>query len=193
MDRISELPDYIIHHIMSYLSTQEATQTCVLSKRWNHLQTSFPILDFDLIYFEEKDLTTWRKERKTYNINEFIRFVDSSLLRLCEVKVSVQKFRLSMSVFDVEGVASLLDKWIELAVANELKGLDLIVQTTETSNYRMYSLPGTMVEELDFNVRTNKDRMYTLPGTLFSAKFVTTLKLSGCNLEHWSSLLHILL
>ncbi|KAK4838685.1 hypothetical protein QYF36_015644 [Acer negundo] len=111
---------------------------------------------------------------------------------LLDLKIT-EKFRLSMSVFDVEGVASLLDKWIELAVANELKGLDLIVQTTETSNYRMYSLPGTMVEELDFNVRTNKDRMYTLPGTLFSAKFVTTLKLSGCNLEHWSSLLHILL
>ena len=57
-DQISELPDFIIHHIMSYPSTQEATQTCVLSKRWNHLQTSFLILDFDLIYFEEKDSTT---------------------------------------------------------------------------------------------------------------------------------------
>ncbi|KAK0599309.1 hypothetical protein LWI29_004144 [Acer saccharum] len=184
MDRISELPDFIIHHIMSYLSTLEVTQTCVLSKRWNHLQTSFPILDFDLIYFEEEDLETGMKKRSfRINIDKFIQFVDASLLRFCEAKVSMQKFRLSMEVFDVEGVASLLDRWIELAVANEVKELDLNVQTTETSNYRMYR----MVEELDFNVRTYKDRMYTLPGTLFSAKFVTTLKLSGCNLEQSSA------
>ncbi|KAK3199255.1 hypothetical protein Dsin_022670 [Dipteronia sinensis] len=181
MDRISDLPDFIIHHIMSYLSTLEATQMCVLSKRWNHLQTSFPILYFDQIYFEEEDLATGREERSfCMSIDKFIQFVDASLLRFCEAKVSMEKFRLSMKVFDVEGVASLLDKWIELAVANEVKELDLNVQTTDN---RVHSLPGTMVEELDLNVRTNKDRMYTLPGTLFSAKFVTTLKLSGCNLE----------
>ena len=45
-----------------------------------------------------------------------------------------------MEVFDVEGVASLLDKWIELAVANEVKELDLNVRTTVISNYRMYRI-----------------------------------------------------
>ncbi|KAK0602492.1 hypothetical protein LWI29_033978 [Acer saccharum] len=185
MDRISELPDFIIHHIMSYLSTLEAAQTCVLSKRWNHLRTSFPILDFDLIYFAEEDLATGRKERHFYkNIDKFIQFVDASLLRFCEAKVSMQQFTLSMTVFDVEEVASLLDKWIELAVANEVKELDFNFHITDD---RRYSLSRTMVEELDLNVRTNKDRMYTLPGTLFSAKFVTTLKLSGCNLEQSSA------
>ncbi|KAK0601275.1 hypothetical protein LWI29_022676 [Acer saccharum] len=162
MDRISELPDVIIHHIMSYLSTLEATQTCVLSKRWNHLQTSFPILDFDLIYFEEKDLETRRKKRKIYNINKFIQFVDASLLRFCEAKVSMQKFRLSMKVYDAERVASHLEKWIELAVANEVK-------------------------ELDLNVETIGDRRYSPPETIFSAEFVTTLKLGGCNLEQFSA------
>ncbi|KAK0601846.1 hypothetical protein LWI29_028014 [Acer saccharum] len=162
MDRISELPDVIIHHIMSYLSTLEATQTCVLSKRWNHLQTSFPILDFDLIYFEEKDLETRRKKRKIYNINKFIQFVDASLLPFCEAKVSMQKFRLSMKVYDAERVASHLEKWIELAVANEVK-------------------------ELDLNVETIGDRRYSPPETIFSAEFVTTLKLGGCNLEQSSA------
>ncbi|TXG47033.1 hypothetical protein EZV62_026327 [Acer yangbiense] len=71
------------------------------------------------------------------------------------------KFRLSMSLFDVEGVTSFLDKWIELAVANE-------------------------VQELDFNVEANGVSRYSLPATIFSAKFVTTLKLSGCNLEQSS-------
>ncbi|KAK3199258.1 hypothetical protein Dsin_022673 [Dipteronia sinensis] len=161
---------------MSYLSTQEATRTCILSKRWNHLQTSFPILDFDLIYFEEKDSTTRRKERKIYNINKFLHFVDASLLRFSEAKVSIQKFRLSMEVFDVEGVASLLEKWIELAVTNEVKELDLNVQI---SNDR--------IKRLGLNVQKNKDMMCSLSGTIFSAKFVTTLKLGGFNLEQSSA------
>ncbi|KAK4838710.1 hypothetical protein QYF36_015833 [Acer negundo] len=67
-----------------------------------------------------------------------------------------------MTVFDVEIVSSLLDKWIELVVANEVK-------------------------ELDFHLRANKNRMYSLPGTIFSAEFLTTLKLCGCNLEQSSA------
>ncbi|KAK0579350.1 hypothetical protein LWI29_024971 [Acer saccharum] len=168
VDQISELPDFIIHHIMSYLSTKEAVRTCVLSKKWNHLRTSFPILDFDEIYFVG-DLAgrysyyiDWRGKRRSYKCTDiFTRFVDASLLRFCELKVSMQKFRLSMSDFCVEGVASLLDKWIELAVANE-------------------------VQELDFNVATDGDSRYSLPATIFSAKFVMTLNLSGCNLEQSS-------
>ncbi|KAK0597571.1 hypothetical protein LWI29_026602 [Acer saccharum] len=169
MDRFSELPDYIIHHIMSYLSTEEAAQTCVLSKRWNHLRASFPILDFDQIYFVGKALATKKpdflsireKRRFCKLINQFIQFVDASLLRFCELKVSMQKFRLSMTLVDVEGDSSLLDNWIELAVANEVK-------------------------EFDFNVQTD-DMLYSLPETIFSAKFLTTLKLSGCNLEQSSN------
>ncbi|KAK3205996.1 hypothetical protein Dsin_020042 [Dipteronia sinensis] len=36
----------------------------------------------------------------------------------------MQKFRLSITVFDVESVASLLDKWIGLAVASEILTID---------------------------------------------------------------------
>ncbi|WVZ14390.1 hypothetical protein V8G54_011956 [Vigna mungo] len=36
-DMISELPDTLLLHIMSFMNTKYAVQTCVLSKRWNHL------------------------------------------------------------------------------------------------------------------------------------------------------------
>ena len=36
-DRISELPDCILMHIMSFLDTKDAVQTCILSKRWKDL------------------------------------------------------------------------------------------------------------------------------------------------------------
>ncbi|XP_031277662.1 uncharacterized protein LOC116136088 [Pistacia vera] len=54
MDRISELPDFIVHKIMSHLSPKKVAQTSILSKRWNYLQTSFPILEFNQNHFMRK-------------------------------------------------------------------------------------------------------------------------------------------
>ncbi|GAU29468.1 hypothetical protein TSUD_65030 [Trifolium subterraneum] len=36
-DRLSDLPDYILLHILSFLNTEDVVQTCVLSTRWKHL------------------------------------------------------------------------------------------------------------------------------------------------------------
>ena len=36
-DRISELPDSILLHILNFMNTESAVQTCVLSKRWKDL------------------------------------------------------------------------------------------------------------------------------------------------------------
>ncbi|CAH8358088.1 unnamed protein product [Eruca vesicaria subsp. sativa] len=47
MDRISNLPDDIIHHIGSFLSAKEAAFATLLSKRWRNLFTIIPKLHFD--------------------------------------------------------------------------------------------------------------------------------------------------
>ncbi|KAL1189766.1 F-box/LRR-repeat protein [Cardamine amara subsp. amara] len=46
MDRISNLPDEIICHIVSFLSAKEAAFALVLSKRWLNLFTITPRLRF---------------------------------------------------------------------------------------------------------------------------------------------------
>lgn len=45
-DRISELPDVLLHHILSYLTTEDAIRTGVLSKRWRYVWTLAPNLEF---------------------------------------------------------------------------------------------------------------------------------------------------
>ncbi|KAG4991603.1 hypothetical protein JHK87_025060 [Glycine soja] len=37
MDRLSDLPDFVLLHIMKFMSMKHAVQTCVLSKRWKEL------------------------------------------------------------------------------------------------------------------------------------------------------------
>ncbi|KAF7842719.1 F-box/LRR-repeat protein 25-like [Senna tora] len=52
-DRISILPDEVLHLILSYLETKLAVQTCVLSKRWRYLWTGISTLDFDESSFSD--------------------------------------------------------------------------------------------------------------------------------------------
>lgn len=47
-ERISELPDDILCHILSFLPTEEAIATCTLSTRRRFLWTLFPTLDFKI-------------------------------------------------------------------------------------------------------------------------------------------------
>lgn len=44
-DRLSALPDALLHHIMSFLKAWEVVRTCVLSRRWRHLWASVPCVD----------------------------------------------------------------------------------------------------------------------------------------------------
>ncbi|CAN6248743.1 unnamed protein product [Urochloa humidicola] len=46
-DRLSSLPNDILHTIMSFLPVQQAVQTCVLSRRWENLWCSMPCLNID--------------------------------------------------------------------------------------------------------------------------------------------------
>jgi hypothetical protein len=45
-DRISTLPDAILHHILSFLPVKSIAQTSLLSTRWRYLWASYPCLDF---------------------------------------------------------------------------------------------------------------------------------------------------
>ncbi|KAG5133905.1 hypothetical protein JHK82_025093 [Glycine max] len=50
-DRISELPDSVLLHIIEFMDTKSGVQTCVLSKRWKDLWKSLTNLSFDYSYF----------------------------------------------------------------------------------------------------------------------------------------------
>uniref|UniRef100_A0A0D9X4C3 F-box domain-containing protein n=1 Tax=Leersia perrieri TaxID=77586 RepID=A0A0D9X4C3_9ORYZ len=65
-DRISDLSDELLHHVMSYLTMQEAVQTCVLSQRWQNVWLS-------LMYIRAKG-------DKFSSMKIFRKFLDNVLL-----------------------------------------------------------------------------------------------------------------
>jgi len=58
VDRISNLPDSVICHILSFLSTKQSAATTILSKRWNPLWRS--VLTLYFIDREFADFNTFR-------------------------------------------------------------------------------------------------------------------------------------
>ncbi|XP_078169647.1 F-box/LRR-repeat protein At4g14103-like [Carex rostrata] len=51
IDKISSLPDDVRTHILSFLTTKEVVQTCILSKRWINTWASVPDLKFNIEEF----------------------------------------------------------------------------------------------------------------------------------------------
>ncbi|XP_054782750.1 F-box/FBD/LRR-repeat protein At5g56420-like [Prosopis cineraria] len=78
-DSISNLPDSLLHHILTFLPTREAVATSLLSKRWRPLWLSMPTFDFDC--------------RNFHSLDSFTQFVDA-VLSMTDSKTTIEKFRL---------------------------------------------------------------------------------------------------
>ncbi|PWA53866.1 F-box domain, Leucine-rich repeat domain, L domain-like protein [Artemisia annua] len=66
-DRLSSLPDDLIHKILSSISLKQAIETSSLSSRWRYIWTSMPYLDFSTEGFSK--------------LNKFSKFVTNILSR----------------------------------------------------------------------------------------------------------------
>nr|CAB3487116.1 unnamed protein product [Digitaria exilis] len=55
VDRLSALPDHLLHEIMSRMKARQVMRTRFLSRRWRHLWPSVPCLDVDQREFADTD------------------------------------------------------------------------------------------------------------------------------------------
>ncbi|PWA77659.1 F-box domain, Leucine-rich repeat domain, L domain-like protein [Artemisia annua] len=214
-DRISELPGFIIHHILSYLdSPKELVRMSVLSNYWFELTASFPILDFSIYRFEkviESSGIPIDTEKDTRDM--FFKYVEYTVSRFCEQNVSVHTFKL-VTFFPDPSDVEIIDRCLGLILEKGVKVLVIDV----LQHRQMYRVPNILlsaylltsmklrkypsdveiidrclglilekgVKVLVIDVLQHR-QMYRVPNILLSAYLLTSMKLRKCELP--SSLL----
>ncbi|XP_074282016.1 putative F-box/LRR-repeat protein At4g15060 isoform X2 [Silene latifolia] len=127
IDRISELPEFILHIILSMLDTKEVCRASVLSKRWYIAWSSIPVLDFQPRYFNVDVFSKTEDD----NLQRFVEFIDKTMQRYSMQKYRITKMYLELPKID-EKLESLIDKWILIAVQNQIENFEIRVL-----NYRL--------------------------------------------------------
>ncbi|KAM7258972.1 hypothetical protein ACFE04_014713 [Oxalis oulophora] len=168
VDRISETPVGILHHILSFLSYKNVTQLSVLSKTWKQVSLTHPNLKFDPNFFSN----FFVKEDMffLFLLIEYEKNVEKILNRFVVVERILTTFndqRLAINKFQLQGVlitdfdfSSRYDGWIRQAVDANVRELQLSFQSVIFEEYFLY----------------------TLPQFVFLAKSLVTLTLRRCKL-----------
>ncbi|XP_021763008.1 putative F-box/LRR-repeat protein At4g13960 [Chenopodium quinoa] len=171
IDRISELPDFILHHILSYLSTKEAAQTGVISKRWQYVWETFPILDCNEWFFgreldilNPKELGIPKDERrKIFNRRlKFMSYVDEKLRRFREENLCVKKFFLHITLVS-NNLTPRVDTWMDLVADLCIQELDLRLDRNAVKlcslvelHLRDVSIDEDTIQDLIFSIHSMK-------------------------------------
>ncbi|CAJ2666078.1 unnamed protein product [Trifolium pratense] len=117
MDRISNLPDEILCHILSFLPTNLAFTTTILSTRWTPL---FHSLDFLELVFKD-DATSF---------NRFCRFVDTLML---STNKPLKTFHLDCS-YGCKKDCNIFNAWLEALIQRRVQQLHLNLDRVEVSS-----------------------------------------------------------
>ncbi|KAL0429148.1 UNVERIFIED_CONTAM: putative F-box/FBD/LRR-repeat protein [Sesamum radiatum] len=89
VDRLSALPDDILHRVFSYLDFLDVVRTSVLSKRWRFVWTSVPFLNFNMDWFVKHNYNKKLELMEPrYKFWDFIKWAlllrdGSQIIRIC--------------------------------------------------------------------------------------------------------------
>ncbi|PWA72077.1 F-box domain, Leucine-rich repeat domain, L domain-like protein [Artemisia annua] len=167
-DWISQLPEFIIHHILSYLdSPKQLVRMSVLSKYWFAVTVSFPVSGFNILQFENVIKSPTRRidqdKRSQYVRDCFFKYVDYTTSRFYHQNVSVQMFKLITPYQDHDPTqVDIIDRCLGLFLT---KGVKVLVIGIKDIHPTFFDLP-----------------KYRLPNILLSASSLTSMKIYRCEL-----------
>jgi hypothetical protein len=133
VDRISNLPDSLLSHILSFLTIKESVTTSILSSRWKPLWTLVPNLVLNENEFQTIPLSS--DEEQSPNRYRF-RFAHI-VARVCALHHvnPLKKFRLHW-YSDCDPIH--VDTWVRAAIARDLEELDLYLCRDQLFNFSYY-------------------------------------------------------
>ncbi|GMY31873.1 FBD-associated F-box protein At5g56370-like isoform X1 [Fagus crenata] len=126
VDRISNLPDSLLSHILSFLTIKESVTTSILSSRWKPLWTLVPNLVLDEHEFQSN-------EEQSPNRYRFAHII----ARVCALRNAnpLKKFRLNWC-YECDPIHA--DTWVRAAIARDLEELDLRLSPPHPFDFSYY-------------------------------------------------------
>ena len=137
VDMISNLPDELLCHILSFLPTKLAFTTTLLSKRWAPLCYSLAALCFD-------DDTV----KDVGDFNGFCGFVDKLMLFPSATKQPIKTFHLKLSRF-YEVDHQSFNAWAEAAKQRRMEEFHLILDNVTLKNLTIFTSKTLVVVQLE--------------------------------------------
>ncbi|XP_074282065.1 putative F-box protein At1g49610 isoform X2 [Silene latifolia] len=162
VDRISGLPGFILHTILSMFDTKEAGRASVLSKRWYGAWSSIPVLDFQYQYFQKCEDRPYMYDEDMFE--RFVGFIDKTMQRYLTKKYRITEMYLDIAL-PYEKRETSIDKWIMIAVQNQIQKL-----------------------EIKIVVLNRYDYSHRLPEILFCAKSLKYLKCLKVELPYYETM-----
>ncbi|XP_059302521.1 F-box/LRR-repeat protein 25-like [Lycium ferocissimum] len=162
-DRISELPETMLQHIMSFLDVKDVRMgTLSKSKIWNSAWNSLSYLNFGDKFFPNS-----RSEDSPNLAN----VVDQTLASRQKHKISVQKFWILLP-YRPKHKISYVDDWIRTLVACNIKELNLRVSRPIYGGKHDYNeLPDGIFNAKALNVLNSNGLLNVLNSNGFKIKF----------------------
>ncbi|KAM7259179.1 hypothetical protein ACFE04_014920 [Oxalis oulophora] len=164
VDRISELPESILHNILSLLPFKTVAKLSLLSKTWKQVSVSYPNLMFDDNFFGIYCATVHYLINRDYGgvrealekLQQQSHIVERILTTFREPKLTINIFQLHLCLTRHLDWSSRIDKWIQDALHSNVRELRLSFCCSGFS--------------------------YNLPQFVLLAKSIVTLMLHHCKL-----------
>ncbi|KAF3434314.1 hypothetical protein FNV43_RR25417 [Rhamnella rubrinervis] len=138
-DRLSDVPEYVLHRILSFMPTFDAIRMSLVSKRFRNIWFHIPVLDFP--------------QSRTKHI-DFVGFVKNCFSRRIQVSPhddlnNLEKFMLHID-YELFDYPNTIDYWLRYVLQMGVKELDLSIKPSNN----LYSAPYYCVPESLLNNST---------------------------------------
>ncbi|XP_057418876.1 F-box/FBD/LRR-repeat protein At4g26340-like [Lotus japonicus] len=169
VDRISELSDEVLGHILSLLPSKETIATCLLSKRWRYVWKLVSALDFVCL----PDMTI----KALTKVSEFLRLCGTKRIRRFHVKCKshIHQCWQPWNDLDLEGNTGPcclyhIQEFVDAAIAGKVEQLSISMPQHRNGNHE----PLFMSQH-----RNHEPPLFFVPTNLFNSATIVSLKLEG--------------